>query len=163
MFREYIATKYVSSKLSIVPKVLEFNPRRRELITSYIPGQRMLEWVLQRFGEPNLSLAQFQSIHGLDPGHYVDPRVAQAFTVFRESRSEEALRVKQAIRSSYALLHQIGFLHSSADPRNLIYDGERVFIIDFDHARPSFNPASLDYQALTYWYGLQPADLDSAL
>jgi hypothetical protein len=46
-------------------------------------------------------------------------------------------------------------LHGSTDPRNAIYDGNQVFIIDFDHARPSLNPGKFDYPQLSWWYGLQ--------
>ena len=155
MFREYVATRYVARKLSVVPRVLGFRPWRKELYFSYISGQRVLEWVLQRFGD-NVTLSEFQSFHGLNPPDYVDPHVAEAFARFRQSMSEEARRLKEAIRTSYSSLHRIGILHGSADPRNVIYDQDRVFIIDFDHARPSFNPEKLDYKSLTYWYGCRP-------
>ncbi len=153
MFREYIVTKYVASRLSIVPKVLSFRPWRRELCFSYVSGQRVLEWVLERFGDKGLSLADFHSFHGLNPPHYVDPRVADAFERFRQSTSADAMRLKQAIRTSYSRLHGIGILHRSADPRNVIYDDNDLFIIDFDNARPCLNPASIENSALEYWYG----------
>lgn len=155
MFREYVAARYVANKLSIVPKVLAFRPWRKELYFSYIPGQRVFEWVLQRFGS-NVTLSEFQSFHGLDPDH-VDARVAEAFARFRESTSEEAHQLREAIRTSYSCLHRIGILHGSPNPRNLIYGQDRVFIIDFDHARPSINPAKIDYKSLTYWYGCLPS------
>ena len=156
MCREYAAARYIGRKLSVVPKVLGFRPWKRELYFSYIPGQRVLEWVLQRFGG-NVTLSDFQSFHGLNPPSHVDPRVAEAFARFRESMSAEAHRLKEAIRSSYSCLHRIGILHGSADPRNAIYDQERVFIIDFDHSRPSFNPQEIDYKSLTFWYGCRPS------
>jgi hypothetical protein len=156
MFREYVAARYVASKLSIVPKVLGFRPWRGELYFSYIPGQRVLEWVLQRFGG-DVTLSEFQSFHGLNPPNHVEPRVADAFARFRQSTSEEAQGLKEAIRTSYSNLHRVGILHGSADPRNVIYDEHCVFIIDFDHARPSFKAAELDYKSLTYWYGCLPA------
>ena len=59
MFREYVATRYVARKLSVVPRVLGFRPWRKELYFSYISGQRVLEWVLQRFGD-NVTLSEFQ-------------------------------------------------------------------------------------------------------
>ena len=154
MFREYLAARYVASRLSVVPKVFGFRPWRKELFFEYVPGQRVLEWVLQRFGDKNILLSEFQSFHGLDPCNYVDPRVAEAFARFRQTTSEEAHRLKHAIKASYSCLHQIGILHGSADPRNVIYDEDRVVIIDFDHARPSLNPAKLEYRSLGYWYGL---------
>ena len=151
MLREYVVARYVARKLSIVPKVLGVRPRRRELYFSYVSGQRVLEWVLERFGG-NLTVSEFQSFHGLNPPCHVDPRVAEAFARFRESMSEETQRLKGAIRTSYSCLHRIGILHGSPDPRNLIYDHDCVFIIDFGHARPSFNPQKIDYKALRYWY-----------
>lgn len=154
MFREYVAAKYLAMRLPMVPQVLAFRPSKKQLIFSYIPGQRVLEWVLQRFGGKDLQLSEFQSFHGLDPPEHVDPRVAEAFAQFRRSSSEEAIRLRQAIRASYSSLHQVGMLHGSADPRNAIYDHDRLYIIDFDHARPSLNPAA-DHRSLSYWYGLQ--------
>jgi hypothetical protein len=150
MFRDYAASRYVARRLSIVPKVLAFKPTRREIFFSYVPGQRVLEWVLERFGDKDLVLREFQSFHGLD----TNEQVAEAFLRFRQSSSEEAYRLKQAIKKSYLCLHGIGMLHGSGDPRNIIYDGDRAFIIDFDHSRPSFSPAKLECRALTYWYGI---------
>jgi len=155
MIREYAAASYAAKRLSIVPRVLGFRPMHRKLLFSFIPGQRVLEWVLERFGDSGLNLSDFHSFHGLNPPHYVDPRVDMAFSRFRESMSQEALQLKQAIKSSYTALHHIGMLHGSADPRNVIYNQGQLFIIDFDHARLSLNPAQLDYVSLTYWYGLQ--------
>jgi serine/threonine protein kinase len=156
MLREYVAAKYVASMLSIVPRVLGFHPWRKEIYFSYIAGQRVLEWVLQRFGH-NVILVDFQSFHGIDPPHHVHPQVVDAFARFRRSTSEESLRLKAAIAASYSSLHRIGILHGSADPRNVIYDGEKVFIIDFDHARPSFNPEKIESTSLAYWYGSPPS------
>lgn len=155
MFREYVVAKYLASRLLIVPQVLGFRPWEKELYLSYISGQRVLEWVMQRFGD-NSNLSRFHSFHGLSPPHYVDPEVAQAFARFRDSTSDEAQRLKEAIRTSYSSLHKIGILHGSADPRNIIYGQDRVFIIDFDHARLSLNPARLESQSLLYWYGILP-------
>jgi hypothetical protein len=153
MLREYFVTKYIASRLSGTPRVVGFRPWRKELLLSYISGQRVLEWVLQKFGDSGLSLDEFQSIHGLDPEH-PDPRIAEAFSRFRRSTSEEAHQLRQAIRVSYSELHDIGMLHGSPDPRNVIYDSGRISIIDFDHARPCFNPAKIEYRGLTYWYGI---------
>lgn len=153
MLREYVVTKYIAARLSFTPRVLAFSPRRGELWLSYVRGQRVLEWVLQRFADEGVSLSDFQSFHGLDPDH-LDERVAVALERFRRSDSPEVDLLKRAIRTSYAQLHAIGILHGSADPRNMIYDDGRIAIIDFDHARPSFSPARLDYRGLAYWYGL---------
>src|SRR6059036_2757544 len=60
MFREYVVSSYVARRLPLVPRVLGFRPWRNELYFSYLSGQRVLEWVLQRFGG-SLSLADFQS------------------------------------------------------------------------------------------------------
>jgi len=158
MFREYVVANYVASRLTDVPKVLGFSPLRRELFFSYVRGQRVLEWVLERFGDKDLVLDEFQNFHGLNPPDHVDSRVAKAFARFRQSMSSDVSRLKQAIKTSYSRLHKIGILHGSADPRNVIYDGERLFIIDFDHARPSLNPRKIEYSSLMYWYGLYPED-----
>src|SRR6202008_4803458 len=114
------------------------------------------EWVLRRFGQ-DLNVVDFQSFHGLNPPDDVDPRVAEAFAKFRQSTSDEALRLREAIRVSYAQLHRIRIKHGSADPRNVLYDDGRIFIIDFDNARPSLNAATIDYQELEYWYAIRPA------
>jgi hypothetical protein len=153
MLREYLVTRYISTRVPGTPKVLALRPWRKELHLSYVPGQRVLEWVLERFGDVGLSLESFQSFHGLDPDS-PNPQVAEAFDRFRSSTSDEAQQLKGAIRTSYAALHQIGMLHGSPDPRNVIYGDGRVSIIDFDHARPCLNPAPIDYRSLAYWYGV---------
>ena len=150
MFREYVVARYVAQRLSIVPRVLSFRPACREIFFSYLPGQRVLEWVLDRFGDTDLVLREFQSFHGLE----TNPQVAEAFSRFRQSSSEAASGLKQAIRKSYLSLHGIRMLHGSSDPRNIIYDGDRAFIIDFDHSRPSLSPAKLECRGLTHWYGI---------
>ena len=145
--------KYLASTLTIVQQVLAFRPWEKELYLSYISGQRVWERVMQRFGD-NVNLARFHSFHGLNPPHYVDPEVADAFARFRESTSSEVRRLKEAIRESYSYLHRLGILHECADPRNVIYDQDRVFIIDFDHARPSVNPSTREAGSLKCWYGI---------
>ena len=152
MFREYVCLRYVSRRLNIVPRLIRFRPLRRELVLSYLPGQRVLEWVLERFGQPNLPLGEFLNFEAMD----VDPRIAEAFLRLRQSTSSEASRFKQALKHSYSLLHGLGWQHGTCDPRNVIYDEHRVYIIDFDHARPSFAPTRIDYQSLDRWFGLLP-------
>jgi len=152
MFREYLATRYVASRLPIVPRVLRFRPLKKELVLTYLSGQRVLEWVLDRFGDEGVVLSEFQSFHGME----TNVQIARAFERFRQSASEEAARLKQAIRESYASLHRIRFQHGGPDPRNVIYDGARAFIIDFDHARLGLAPAKTDYRSLTRWYGILP-------
>lgn len=149
MFREYLVTTYVSRKLSIVPKVIAFQPLRKRLFLSFISGQRVLEWVLQHFGDNGLVVSDFQSFHGLE----TNEKVAAAFSRFRQSGAKEARELKKAIRESYLLLHRIRIRHGTTDPRNIIYDGKRAFILDFDHARPSLNPAKCDREALECWFG----------
>jgi len=160
MFREFAMTTYVSRRLSIVPRVLRFKPWRREIWLQYLAGERVLEWVLERFGDPNLKTADFQSFHGVDPPHNVDPRVALAFERFRATTSGEALQLKHAIRESYRSLHGISIKHGSADPRNMLYHEGRIYIIDFDNARPSRRAEQVDYVDLEYWFGLRPVDAD---
>jgi len=150
MIREYLAARYLGSRLAVVPKVIRFQPTSRRLFFSYIEGKRVLEWVLERFGDKDIQLADFQSFHGLN----TNPVVASAFERFRASGATEAVRLKEAIRVSYSLLHSTGFLHGSCDPRNLIYDNDKIFIIDFDHARPSINPSRIDYRSLLRWFGI---------
>jgi len=151
LVREYLCTKYLSHRLAITPKVLGFNPRSRQLILSYIPGERVFEWVLARFGTEGIRIEDFRSYDYLDTCKIV----AEAFKQFRSSQLPEALTLKKAIKDSYELLHRTGFVHGSADPRNVIYDGRQVFIIDFDHARPCLSP-KLEYTALSKWYGIVP-------
>jgi hypothetical protein len=153
MFREYAMAAYVSSRTSLSPRVLAFRPWRSEMFIQYLPGQRVLEWVLTRFGK-NLNMAEFDSFRGLDPPNNVDPSIADAFGRFRQSTSEDVVRLKAAIRDSYAVLHRLKVKHGSADPRNVLYHNGRIFIIDFDNARPSLDPAAIDYEELHYWYGI---------
>ena len=150
MLREYFVTKHLARRLQIVPRVLGFQILRRQLVLSYIEGQRVLEWVLQRYGDPGLELHAFQSYDYFDTCMIVD----RAFSRFREAVDPSAVRLKQAIRQSYAALHQTGFAHGSADPRNVIYDGRTVHIIDFDHSRPRLRSEKPDQRGLARWYGL---------
>jgi tRNA A-37 threonylcarbamoyl transferase component Bud32 len=150
MVREYLLTTYLSHRLDITPKVVAFKPFSRELVVEFIPGERVLEWVLARYGDNGIRLEEFRSYDYLDTCNIV----GNAFRRFRSSESPEAIRLKQAIRESYGLLHRTGCVHGSADPRNIIYDSKRVFIIDLDHARPSLNPRSLENRSLSKWYGI---------
>ena len=52
-------------------------------------------------------MAEFQSFHGLRPPDNVDPRVAEAFSRFRQSTSDEVLQLKTAIRVGWEA-HRIG-------------------------------------------------------
>ncbi len=152
MFREYLSLRYVSKRLSIIPKLICFRPSQKELVLSYIPGQRVLEWVLQRFGEANLNVEEFLNFEAMG----TDPRIVEAFVRFRLSASEDASKLKQAIKLSYGRLHELGWQHGTCDPRNVIYDEQQAYIIDFDHARPSLKPIKHDYPALTQWFGIVP-------
>lgn len=150
MVREYLATVYLAHRLDITPRVVSFGPVSGELVLSYLPGVRVLEWVLTRYGDPDLRIEDFQSFHGLDTNR----SVAEAFRRFRDCASPEAVRLRQAISLSYAALHRTWFVHGGADPRNVIYDGERVFIIDLNQSRPSLNPQRFERASLCRWYGI---------
>lgn len=153
MFREYAVAEYVSRLASVSPRVLAFSPRKKQILFQYLPGIRVLEWVLSRFGD-HLDLSEFHSFHGLMPPHNVDARVAEAFVRFRESNSIDVLQLKHALRDSYGKLHRLGIKHGSADPRNVLYHEGRIFIIDFDNSRPSLSPSATDDEDLKYWYGI---------
>lgn len=155
MVREYLATVYLTHWLDITPRVLSFGLISGELVLSHMPGVRVLEWVLARYGDPDLRIEDFQSFHGLD----TNATVAEAFRRFRDCRSPEAVRLKQAISRSYAALHRTWFVHGGADPRNIIYDGERVFIIDFNQSRPSLNPQQFERACLCRWYGISSEEM----
>jgi hypothetical protein len=150
MIREYMMMGYISRRLSIVPRLLGVNWKERELRLTFIPGTRVLEWVLGHCGREGLDLAQFESFHGLQ----TNPDVAAAFANFRSSPSVDCIALKEAILSSYRQFHRTGMVHGCADPRNLIYCDGVVHIIDFDHARPSFARRSIDGRCLKEWYGI---------
>jgi tRNA A-37 threonylcarbamoyl transferase component Bud32 len=155
MLREYLALSYLSrSGVGILPRVLDFHPLRREIVLSYLPGERVLEWVLKRYGRPDLELEAYKSFHGLD----TNPDVAQAFQRFRDSKDRESLSLKAALITSYRVLHARRFVHGDPSPRNLIFDGTVVYLIDFDHSRPSLDPAGVDFVSIRRWYGLSRMD-----
>jgi tRNA A-37 threonylcarbamoyl transferase component Bud32 len=122
----------------------------RRLLLSYIPGERLLEWVLRRYGDQGLDLAEFASLHGIR----TNDRVQRAFERFRAASDPEATALRNAIVDTYRRLHRTSFLHGDPGPRNIIYDGERAHLIDFDHTRPSLAPARVDSRALQRWYGV---------
>ena len=150
MLREYFVTKHLAQRLQIVPRVLGFQILRRQIVLSYVEGQRLLEWVLQRYGDPGLELQAFQNYGYLETCSII----CRAFGRFRQATDPSAVKLKQAIRQSYAALHRSGFVHGSADPRNVIYDGHAVHIIDFDHSRPRLPSEKPDQRGLAQWYGL---------
>jgi len=150
MVREYLNTRYLGARLPVVPRLIRFRPLHRELVVTYIPGQRVLEWVLERFGGPNLRLEEFLNFEQMGS----DRRVLEAFGRFRQSTSREAMDLKREVKCSYAMLHGLKWQHGTCDPRNMIYDGHRVHIIDFDHARPGLSPERYDHPALRRWFGI---------
>jgi tRNA A-37 threonylcarbamoyl transferase component Bud32 len=150
MIREYIITDYLSKRLDIVPKVLKFRPVQKQIYLSFMKGKRVLEWVLEHFGDDGVSIMDFQSVHGLE----TNQTIAVAFKRFRESNSTDATRLREAIKLSYVRLHKLKFVHGSTDPRNIIYDGNMVHIIDFDNSRPSLLPEKVDSGRLKMWYGI---------
>ena len=149
MVREYLGLKLLQH-LEIVPKVVQFLPLRRQLSISFIKGDRVLEWVMARYGEPDVDLASFASFHGLDERH----DIRDAFQRFRSAQEPEAVRLKRAIVDSYAKLHRWHCVHGDPSPRNLLYDGCTVYLIDFDHWRPSVAAAKIDGRTLQRWYGV---------
>ena len=94
MVREYIVTRYIAKRLTGTVRVQGFSPWRRELLLSYVSGQRVLEWVLERFGDEGLSLADFQSFHGLDPEPARGSAHTPASTRTVRSSSARRYRVK---------------------------------------------------------------------
>jgi serine/threonine-protein kinase RIO1 len=151
MFREWSSTKYLATRVSQTPRLLGASFLRRSLEISYFEGERVLEWVLARFGPKDLDLKEFASFHGL----YTNPTVLDAFEKFRNSSDPEAVKLRSAIQKSYATLHRAGWIHGSADPRNLIYDGEHAYIIDLDHARPAISGKKNENSSLKRWFGVE--------
>jgi Ser/Thr protein kinase RdoA (MazF antagonist) len=152
MLRELLALRWLG-RLAVLPRVLDYDLRGRTLQLSYIAGDRVLEWVLDRFGEPGLDLQAFASSDGLE----TNPAIDSAFRRFRGSSDPEASALKAAITQTYRQLHRTSFVHGDPSPRNIIYDGGRAFLIDFDHTRPSLAPARIDSRALSRWYGIDMA------
>jgi tRNA A-37 threonylcarbamoyl transferase component Bud32 len=160
MIREALCLRYLASRLGCVPVLLRISLLRNELVISYISGERLLEWILKRLGPADVELQRFQSFHGLK----TNPVVQTALDRFRASSDGEIMNLKAAIQESYAELHSLGWIHGSADPRNLIYDGRRVFLIDFDHARPCSNAFRKEAPGLERWFGISAAtEPDQAL
>jgi tRNA A-37 threonylcarbamoyl transferase component Bud32 len=149
--RELMVLKFLGPRVSCVPAVLSFDLSRRETFLNFIGGERVLEWVLRRFGGAAIDIDSFASFHGLE----TDATVSAAFEAFRASTCSESLMLKQAILRSYAELHKHKFVHGDPSPRNLIFDGDNVSIIDFDHSRPSLQPRRVDGLKIRRWYGVK--------
>ncbi len=153
MIREWSATKYLSERVLHTPRLLGANFLTRSLEISYCEGERVLEWVLARYGPQNLDLKEFGSFHGMQ----TNETVLGAFTAFRASLNEEAVQLRSVIERSYSTLHRAGWIHGSADPRNLIYDGQNAYIIDLDHARPAIGAVRVENSSLKRWFGVETA------
>lgn len=149
-YRELMALKYLGPRISCVPSVLSFDIRRRITCLEFVAGERVLEWVLKKFGRSDIEIEAFQSFHGLETNKLVH----EAFEKFKNSNSVEAIRLREAVATAYGELHRQRFVHGDPSPRNLIYDGNRVSIIDFDHSRPSLNPPKIDGKKVHRWYGV---------
>jgi serine/threonine protein kinase len=148
MLRECLVLRCLR-RLDFVPKVIRLEPMRRVLVMSNMRGVRVLEWVLLRHGGPGVDIDKFASFHGLE----VNEDVAAAFERFRQAGDPASLALRRAIWDSYGKLHRAGFVHGDPSPRNLVYDGRQVCLVDFDHSRPSLDPASIDFPRLQRWYG----------
>lgn len=149
MIKEMIALRCLAT-LDVAPQVLSYELAASTLILSYVPGERVLEWVLRRYGDRGLDLAQFSSAHGLSTNEHVQ----RAFERFRSSTDTQALALREAIVDTYRRLHRVHVLHGDPGPRNIIYDGKRAYLIDFDQTRPSLSPARIEARGLKKWYGI---------
>jgi tRNA A-37 threonylcarbamoyl transferase component Bud32 len=151
MIREALALSYLAKRHRLIPRLLRIGVFRLDLYISYAEGVRVREWVIDKFVPAGCRDRDQPSPHLLES----DPVVMSAFSSFRECKSEESTKLKDAIRRSYRDLHMLGWIHGSADPRNIIYDGTDVYIIDFDHARPCFGPVAKEAPGIESWYGVQ--------
>jgi len=149
MVKEILALRCLAN-LELAPQVLSYELATRTLVLTYVPGERVLEWVLRRYGDRGLDLDRFASTHGLSTNEHVQ----RAFARFRASTDTQALALREAIVDTYRRLHRVHVLHGDPGPRNIIYDGERAYLIDFDQTRPSFSPARIETRGLKKWYGI---------
>jgi tRNA A-37 threonylcarbamoyl transferase component Bud32 len=147
MYREAAMTWYLSQRLEFVPKLLHVCVSSNALRLSVVPGTRLREWILEHYAPPG---TRSSSSHLLQS----DPVVMAALKRFRTNNDETAVSLKRAITRSYSALHALGWIHGSADPRNMLYDGNKLYIIDFDQARPSWNAVAKESPCLTRWYGI---------
>lgn len=148
--RELAVLKYLGARISCVPLVLRYELAGSTTYLEYVDGERVLEWVLRKFGVGHIDLESYRSFHGLE----TDEVIGLAFDRFKKSNNPEARKLKKAIASSYRRLHREHFVHGDPSPRNLIFDGTNVTIIDFDHSRPSRKPFEVDGEKLQRWYGI---------
>lgn len=148
--RELAVLKYLGSRISCVPSVLSFELAGSTTYLEYVAGERVLEWVLRKFSVDQVDLDSYKSFHGLETNKVV----GMAFDRFKGSDNLEARALKNAIANSYRKLHREYFVHGDPSPRNLIFDGSNVTIIDFDHSRPSRKPFKIDGAKLEHWYGI---------
>jgi hypothetical protein len=153
--RELFATAHLAKKTKVTPRLLSSNIFQRTFCLGFIPGQRVLEWVLERFAPTKVNLEEFQSCHGLQ----TNPLIQQSFANLRASASEEAQKLRAAIAVSYKALHEVGWSHGSADPRNILYHESVIYIIDLDHARPAFGALDKERASLDRWFGISDLKL----
>jgi tRNA A-37 threonylcarbamoyl transferase component Bud32 len=146
MIKEMVALRCLA-RFDVAPQLVSYEIGTRTLVLTYVAGERVLEWVLRRYGDRDLD---FASAHGLATNEFVQ----RAFARFRSATDEQALALREAIVATYRRLHQARVLHGDPGPRNIIYDGERAYLIDFDQTRPSLSPARIETRGLKKWYGI---------
>ena len=150
LIREFLILIYLERKLPTIPKVINIDLKNKTMHLTFVEGERALEWVLKRYGTKGLNVAQFKSFHGLD----TNPIVASAFAKLKSSTDKNAKCFKKAIKLAYEEFHNLNFAHGDPSPRNLVYDGKIIHLIDFDRTRLSFNPQAIDRKQLSHWYDL---------
>lgn len=143
--RETLVMKRLS-RLSVVPPLRRTGWLSLELEITWQAGPTVLEWILDRHGQ---DLAPDSENDGS-----ASEATAEALQRFRESGDPADEKLRAAIRNAYADLHESRFMHGDPGPQNLIYEGERVYLVDFDHGRPSADPARLDNLQLAQLYGV---------
>lgn len=105
------------------PRLLACNDKTKTLYIEWIAGDRLKEYVIQRY----LGLNDIESYSRAET-------ITKAFKLFKTDQSSTAMKIKTQIFSIVRLLHRYGVVHGDLDHRNFVITPEGfAYILDFSN------------------------------
>lgn len=123
------------------PRLLSWDPEARGSgIAALVLQEAEVCEILKKHPHPNLAqylgcLVEDGRITGLCFTRYKSD-LEKALSERKDITEKEKLAYSKAIEDGIRHLHQLGLAHNDINPSNIMMDGEKPVIIDFDSARP---------------------------